>query len=339
MLHSTRAAEFLRTSTHLVGRLDFTPTDKTQMFFRGGREHENQFPGSAFYTAYPQYDVGTAVANQSYLYSVTHTYSPTLLLSAKFSYTRFNNANSFDTSLTSTPSLMYVDPTDHVTNQLIQMPGLENTSNPGTGGLPFGGPQNTIQFEPDLSWTKGRHSMRFGGTATYIQLNEAYGAYAQSVEQLGKSWQLSLDNMINSAGNPNGAPLYDFTSRVDAQGKLPCVQNIYLETQVTAACSVTPPLNPAAYARSYRYKDWAVFGQDSYKATPQLTLNVGVRYEHYGVQHNNAPGLDSNFYFGSGTGIEQQTRTGQVFIADESPVGQFWKPSLGHGWSARRLRL
>jgi hypothetical protein len=313
----------------LVGRLDYNPTAKTQMFFRGGREHADEFNGSSFYSAYPQFDVGDAIANQSYLYSLAHTFTSNVFLSAKASYTRFNTANSFNAALTSTPSLMFVDPTDHVTNQLIQMPGLENTSNPGTGGLPYGGPQNTIQFEPDLAWTKGRHSMRYGGIYTYIQLNAAYGAYAQAVEQLGKGWQLSLDNMMNRYGNPNGAPLYDFTTRVDPQGKLPCYQDIYLNTLATPSCSVTPPLNPAVYARSYRYKDWAVYGEDSFKLNPRITLNYGLRWEHYGVQHNNKSNLDSNFYFGSGSGIEAQTRTGQVYIADKSPIGQFWKPTWG----------
>ena len=107
-----------------------------------------------------------------------------------------------------------------MTNQLIQMPGLENTSNPGTGGLPYGGPQNTIQFEPDMSWTKGRHSMRYGGIFTYIQLNSAYGAYAQAVEQLGKGWQASLYNMMNVDGNPNGAEL--MTLRLASTRKANC---------------------------------------------------------------------------------------------------------------------
>jgi hypothetical protein len=313
----------------LVGRLDYNPTAKTSMFFRGARENENQFLGSNFYSAYPQYNVGTAYENQSYLYSLSHTFTQNLFLSAKVSYTRFNEANSFDTSLTSTPSLMFVTPSDPATGQLIQLPGLQNTSNPGTGGLPYGGPQNTVQLEPDLSWTKGKHAMRFGGTTTYIQLNAAYGAYAQSVEQLGKNFQGSLNDMMNVAGSTSGAQLHLFESRVNPQGKLPCSDDIYENVINSANCQINLPLSPAAYARSYRYKDWAIYGQDSFKITPRITINYGVRYEHYGVQHNSNPALDSNFYFGSGTGIEQQTRTGQIYIADKSPVGQFWAPSWG----------
>jgi hypothetical protein len=60
-----------------------------------------------------------------------------------------------------------------------------------------------------------------------------------------------------------------------------------------------------------------------------LTLNAGLRYEHYGVQHNNNPGLDSNFYFGSGSGLEAQVRSGQVEIADKSAAHGFWKPRWG----------
>jgi outer membrane receptor protein involved in Fe transport len=313
----------------LVGRLDYNPTSRTSMFFRGARENEDQFPGSAFYSAYPQYDVGTGILNQSYLYSLSHTFGQSVFLSAKASFTRFNTANSFKTSLTSTPSLMFVAPTDPVTGQVIQMPGLENASDPGGGGLPYGGPQNTIQAEPDLSWTKGKHSMRFGGTFTYLQLNEAYGAYAQSVEQLGKTFQGSLNNMMNVQGNPGGSELHLFESRVDPQGELPCLDDVYQNVIQTPGCTISTPLAPAVYARSYRYKDWAFYGQDSFKITPKLTFNFGVRYEHYGVQHNNNPNLDSNFYFGTGTGIEAQTRTGQVYIANQSPVGQFWKPSWG----------
>jgi len=50
------------------------------------------------------------------------------------------------------------------------------------------------------------------------------------------------------------------------------------------------------------------------------------------VQHNNQQNLDSNFYLGSGAGIYDQVRTGQVQIADKSSIGQFWAPS----WAQQR---
>jgi hypothetical protein len=323
---------------YLDGRLDYNPTDKTQMFFRGGREASIQLPGSNSYSAYPQYDTGTTYLNQSYLYSLSHIFTPSLFLSVKASYTRFNQNYSFDPSLLETPNLMFVSPTDPNTGALIQMPGLENYSEPGLGGLPAGGPQNTIQLEPDISWTKGKHSMRFGFLETYIQLNFAYGAYIQAVEQLGAAFQDSLNDMMNTAGNPNGAPLINFQTRVDPQGKLPCADDqsytdgnfdTLTPAQESSSCEVQTPLSPAGYARSYRYKDWSGYGEDSYKVTPQLTLNAGLRYEHYGVQHNNHPGIDSNFYFGSGSGIEAQVRSGQVEIADKSAAGGFWMSRWG----------
>jgi hypothetical protein len=320
----------------LVGRVDYNPTDKTQMFFRLGRESMNQFVGSAFYSTYPQADVGTAVLNQSYLYSLAHTFSSNLFSSFKASFTRYNTANSFDTALTYAPNLMYVTPTDPVSGGTIQMPGLENYSNPGTGGLPYGGPQNTIQIEPDLSWTKGRHSMRFGGLYTYIQMNVAYGAYAQAVEELGATGANSMNDLVNAVGNPGGSQLVAFDARVNAENHYPCVANpSYWETNsfsdlnLNPGCEITPPLPPANYARSDRYNDWAIYLQDSYRITPKLTLNYGVRWEHYGVQHNNKPALDSNFYFGPGSGLEQQVRTGKMFIANQSPAHGLWKPRWG----------
>jgi hypothetical protein len=326
----------------LVGRLDFTTSDKTQMFFRAGREYIDLFNGSQFYSAYPQYNVGRTYSNWSYLYSLAHTFSPSLVFSGKASYTRFNENDSFDTKQTYVPMLMFLTPSDPVTGNFIAMPGLFNLNIPGAGGEPVGGPQNTIQLEPDISWLKNRHSMRFGGTWTYIQLNYAYGAYVQAVEQLGTGTLSSMNNLLNVAGGTGGSQLRHFEARLDPQGKLPCHVNPGfwasnntgtpdepVDAISSPDCTITPPLGTPGFARSYRYNDWALYAQDSFKVTPKFTFNYGVRYEHYGVQHNNKPELDSNFYFGSGSGTYQQVRSGQVFIANKSPVGQFWAPSWG----------
>ncbi len=331
--------DFPQNTYTLAGRLDYTMNANTTMFFRAAKQSIDQFNGAAFYSAYPQYDVGYVAANQSYLYSITHTFSPTLLDSGKISFSRFNDLNSFNTALTGTPNLMIVPPTDPVTSTLIQLPGLENYGAPGEGGLPYGGPQNTLQFEDDLAWTKGKHALRFGGTYTYIQLNVAYGAYAQAVEQLGGTLSDSMNDLTNVAGNAGGSQLIAFDARVNPQGKLPCVANPgYWLTGATSDliqtpnCAVTPPLTSASYGRSYRYNDWALYAMDSFRVTPKFTFNYGVRYEHYGVQHNNKANLDSNFYFGPGTGltnIPEGVRSGGVQIADQSPVGGFWAPSWG----------
>lgn len=312
----------------LSGRLDYNLSEKTQMFFRIARENIDYFPGTEFYSPYPQYNVGFTDLNQSYLYSVTHTFNPKMVNNAKASFTRFNSASSYDASLANVPLLMINPATDPVTSGKIQLPGLENIG-PGEGGLPAGGPQNTVQFLDDFGWTKGKSNLKFGGEFTYIQLNYAYGAYAQAVEELGESFPDSMNDLINAAANPGGSQLFSFQARVNPNGVLPCPYDITGTLIQSSSCAVTPPLSPASYGRSYRYKDWAVYAMDSYRMTPRLTLNFGLRYEHYGVQHNDIQSLDSNFYFGPGSSFEQQVRTGQVQIADRSSIGQFWAPRWG----------
>ena len=322
----------------LVGRVDYNLSDQTQMFVRGGREYIDYLPGTVFYSPYPQYDVGFTDLNQSYLYSLTHTFNSSLLNNSKVSFTRFNIQYSFNTALVNTPSLELATPADPVTGGYIQMPGLENEG-PGAGGLPYGGPQNTLQFADDLSWTKGKHNLKFGGMFTYMQLNVAYGAYAQAEELLGPTFATSLTDLINSAGNPGGSQLSSFEVRVNPQGALPCPFDQFGNLLTNPSCAVTPPLSPAADARSYRFKDWAVYAQDSFRLTPRLTVNYGLRYEHYGVQHNNNQNLDSNFYYGSGSGIEQQVQNGAGPAYSEEFDWPILGAEVGHCGAACRLCL
>jgi len=320
----------------LVGRLDYNLSDKTQVFFRYARYSENDFPGSISNSPYPQYDVGGILIDNSALFSVTHEISSNLLSSTKLSFTRYDSVNSFDSALTQTPNLYlssspYSQQIDYVSGYVIQLPGLENTAD-GSGGLPYGGPQNTLQLSHDMAWTKGRHTMHFGGEFTYIQLNVAYGAYYQANEVLGSDLGPSINTLVNAGGAMQGgvfaSPLLQFEARVNAEGVLPCATDNFGNEIVTPACTVTPPLPAAAAGRSYRYKDWALYAGDSFKLTPRLTVNYALRYEHYGTQHNNHADLDSNFYDGAGT-YPENVADGGVFLTSQSPDGQFWKPRWG----------
>jgi len=58
------------------------------------------------------------------------------------------------------------------------------------------------------------------------------------------------------------------------------------------------PVGPPDFTRSNRYNDFSIYGQDTWRLTPRLTANVGLRWEYFGVQHNKDPKKDSNFFLG-----------------------------------------
>lgn len=308
---------------NIVGRVDFTLSDKTQMFFRYVNYNEIDEPGGVFASPYSQYNVGQTNADTAYLLSMSHIFSPSFTSSTKLSFSRFNSFQSYNTKLQNVPALIVsVNATIPGTGTPIQLPGFFDT-NPANGGLPYGGPQNTSQINEDLNWQKGQHSMQFGTQLVYIQDNQAYGAYAQAEEQLGNGRAAGLQALYDGS-------LFQFEAAVDPKGKLPCVRNPYTAALTpTPGCSITLPATSPSFARSDRFRDWAVYGQDSWKITPRFNANYGIRYEYYGVQHNNNQNLDSNFYYGPGSTTAQMMRTGQVFTVPNSPIKSLWNPTYG----------
>ncbi len=308
---------------NILGRVDYNLSEKTQVFFRYVNYKEVDQSGYAFSSPYPQFNVGQTGNNQAYLLSASHVFNPALVENTKLSFSRFNTSQSYDTALQNTPTLI-VSTNAQVpgTSTFIQLPGFYDT-NPGNGGLPFGGPQNTVQINQDLEVVKSKHSMQYGTQILYIQDNNAYGAYAQANEQLGQNRSTGLQNLVT--GN-----LFEFQAAVSPNGALPCVRDPYTGALTqTPGCSITLPATSPSFARSERFHDWAVYGQDAWKATPRFTVNYGVRYEYFGVQHNNHRNLDSNFYYGDGKLDPEGIRSGQVFTTPNSPIKGLWKPSYG----------
>jgi hypothetical protein len=316
----------------VVGRVDYNLGEKTQAFLRFTDDDEIDQAGVAFNSPYSQFNVGQNTKGQSYLLSAAHEFNASLSTLSKLSFTRINyEADTFNTALKSVPTL-FVAPNaeDPYSGKPFQLPGFFDT-NPANGGLPSGGPQNSIQFNQDVNYLKGRHSVQAGAQILYIQMNQNYGAYAQANEQFGSSQSKGLQNLLT--GN-----LYEFQVAINPQGATPCAQDQYLPKNAagaltyisTPACTINLPASAPSFARSDRYHDWAAYVQDQFKVEPKLSVDYGVRYEYFGVQHDNHPNLDANFYYGPAAGgLPAEIRSGHVLTVPNSPIGKLWNPQYG----------
>lgn len=309
-----------------TGRVDFNISDKTQLFGRYSYYNESDFAGSVNDSPYAGYPTGQTQVNNSIMLSLTHTFTTNVLSNSRFIYNRFNNLQ----PLGEAP----VSPTMYLKNAsgarsmgyLNSFPGY-NQYTPGNA-IPFGGPQNLFQFYEDMNWNHGKHTFRFGGQYIFTNDNRTFGAYEAPVQALAtSSARTGWDNFL--AGN---AQL--FQGAVYPQGKYPCQYDATGSPIVNSACTLTLPVGPPSFARSNLYNDWAAYFQDSWKFNQRLTLNLGVRWEYYGVQHNRDPNLDSNFYMGQGANIWERIRNGYVTTTPQSTVGGLWRPDFNN-WAPR----
>lgn len=302
-----------------VNRVDYNMTDKTQMYIRYAIYSENDFAGANSNSPYGSYDTGDTVFNNSELFSVTHTFTPTFISESKLDFNRFNNDQPL-ASIGVTPGfyLGSSQTTTTIAGYNVALPGYLPFS-PGSA-IPFGGPQNFAQAYQDFSWTKGSHSFRFGGSADYLRDNRTFGAYEEGLQTFGTSVGAGINNLLLG-------DLSSFQAAIYPQGKFPCAGGVQ-----TAACTISLPVAPPSFERSDRYREGAVYFQDSWKVSRRLTLNLGLRWEYFGVQHNVNASVDSNFYNAGTTniynpGIFQSVANGKVEIAPQSPIGELWQPS------------
>ncbi len=314
-----------------VNRLDWNWSDKTQIYVRGVYEEGDNPSGSVSFSPYQGFNTGFEAKNQNYLGSVTHSFSSNLVSQSKVVFNRLNQLQ----PLGDQPLVPTLFTNDSFVGQIngftIRYPGYLSDA-PGNG-IPFGGPQNFIQAYQDMNWTKGNHQLRFGGQYVHIRDNRTFGAYEYADAALGSSSPNALANLV--AGQ-----LFNFTVAVFPQGKYPCsVSRTTGARIVTPACTLQTPLTSPNFSRSNRYHEWAMYFNDSWKVKSRFTLNLGVRYEYYGTQHNANQALDSNFYFGDGATFQERIRNGKIQLAQDSPIGKLWAvdknnfaPRLGFAW-------
>jgi len=306
-----------------VARVDWNISDETTMYSRYALYSEDDFAGVVSSSPYVGYDTGITQFNQSVILNLTHVFSPSAVNSVKFLYNRLNlllplGSNQVSPALNASTG---APPTLPGTNGGLVFPGYRSSR--------FGGPQNVYQVFDDLAWVEGKHRLGFGGGYIQTRDNRVFGAYENALEALASGGSLSA-----VAGNLVAGQLYLFRSAVYPQGEYPCNRDSSGQYIVNSACLLQLPVGQPSFSRNNRYNDGYFYVQDAWKVTPRLTLNLGVRWEYYGVQHNADPSLDSNFYLGAGANLFQQIRNGTVQIANQSPVGGLWAPDKNN-WAPR----
>jgi outer membrane receptor protein involved in Fe transport len=233
--------------------MDFVESAKSQWSGRYSWGDENQssqglsISGTKLLTNYEQY-----------MGSNTRILSANLLNEARFGYSRFYNTigtlSAFNNDVVGSLNLPNLPSGVPVTW------GIPQVTFSGDGFQPFGdsteGPyennNNTIQFLDNLSWNKGKHSLKFGFEYDRQNYNQVGNQYPRG------QYSFSANATRDAAyAQGTGDAFADFL-----------LGDIF---QSTIAVAV-------AKAKFQRNAEHA-FVDDTWKITPKLTLSLGLRYE------------------------------------------------------------
>jgi hypothetical protein len=200
----------------------------------------------------------------------TRTFSSNLLNEFTFSYNRGYTLASIPTDHTSPSDLGFtnVTPDDSAGVAPPVIYTVDFNLGPPPGG-PTTYEDRTFQFQDTFSWTKGHHQMKFGGDFRLVRDDFNFDFYNNG------SFDFAL-----YYGTLTGDAMADFV------GGFP---DNYFQ------------FSNARYG--IRTQSYYAFGQDTWKATPRLSLSYGLRYEYNTPQqdpHNNIigyfPGAQSTVF-------------------------------------------
>ncbi len=310
----------------IVGRVDYNISNRTTFYSRYAIYNELDTAGSVNTSPFVGYDTGQDIRDQNMLLSLTHTIGSNLTEQTKFVYNRLKTVQPLGAQPVSPTMYLATNQPAAINGIDVYLPGYSATA-PGSA-IPFGGPQNFYQSYEDVSVIHGKHEFRMGGSVTFLVDDRTFGAYEEGIEDLGgTSPSNGLNNLITGQ-------LTDFEAAIFPQNEFPCPAGIQ-----TPQCTISLPVGPPNFSRSNHYTEFGLYAQDSWKMARHLTLNLGLRWEYFGVQHNSNPQLDSNFYLGGGASLQEEIANGGVSPALQSTVGGLWHkdlkdfaPRLGFAW-------
>ena len=144
----------------------------------------------------------------------------------------------------------------------------------GTVNDNINNPINQYQLADSISWSHGKHTIRFGGGAEQDQWDDDIG----SLQRGNIMFQSFPDFLIGRAGCPPAAYQAGTCSATN-----PGNTTGTLNSNITQ-CKYCVFGGPVGVVHGWIDRTAFWFVQDDYKISPRLTLNLGVRWEYDGAQ-------------------------------------------------------
>jgi hypothetical protein len=238
-------------------RVDHKFSDKDTSFYRISYEKQPSTIPSVF-QATGGNGVDFATGNEVNFYlgsalSETHIFTPRLVNEFRFGYNRVNshryqfNYNQDVSATLGIPGVPYAPLNGGMPE--MDVSGVDSIGDPTY--LPSLEIQNTFSLNDNLTWIRGRHSLKFGGEFKHEEFT-----IFQPAEPRG---QLGFEPLFtDNAGAPGsgGAGLASFLVGLPDSGAITNLHNV-----------------------DYVRPDFSFYVQDDFKVSSRLTLNLGVRYD------------------------------------------------------------
>lgn len=139
--------------------------------------------------------------------------------------------------------------------------------------LPQDRHDNTYEYSDSLSWTKGRHSIKFGVEIRHFQENFLFDSSARGTLNFTPFYTAQVSTTASGVVNAVG-------------GTGNAIADLLLGFPNTSSVSRSFAGINANTVAGLRQTSTNLFAQDDFRVLPNLTLNVGMRWEY------NAPTID-----------------------------------------------
>ena len=234
--------------------------------------------------------------------------------------------------LTSETSLSYIRSTpffptvNHTQPGISFADGLYQAFYLPAGSI-FGSYSNLYQFKQDMAWVRGSHAFKWGVEIRVNRDSTIFGTNPNGIYEFGGGTAYSPVLIKSASGTHDilpGDPLPDSLT-----GLLTATPFSY---NITAAASITPVGNKFDEA-GVRREAYNLYFQDAWKASAQLTVNYGLRYEVNSRIHEATKRTSGPFFFGPGgkpAPYGDRTATQKMLINPQPPYDQDW-----NGWGPR----